>query len=88
MTRRIFSAQNKRMSLIVRCPYCGGNSVFSSENRFRPFCSERCKMIDLGLWADEAFKIPVADQTPQEEDFEEASELNDEDSNSEDNQHN
>jgi hypothetical protein len=34
-------------------------------NPFRPFCSERCKMIDLGAWAGEEFRIP-ADKKPEE----------------------
>ena len=42
---------------IVRCPQCGGNSVWNSANKFRPFCSERCKLIDLGAWASESYKI-------------------------------
>ena len=31
--------------------------VWTRENKFRPFCSERCKMIDLGHWATEAFRV-------------------------------
>jgi uncharacterized protein len=42
---------------IVVCPTCGGDSVYSSTNAFRPFCSERCKGIDLGAWASESFKL-------------------------------
>jgi len=42
---------------IVTCPNCKGASVFSSENAFRPFCSERCKLIDLGQWATESYTI-------------------------------
>ena len=34
--------------------------AWSSENRFRPFCSGRCKMIDLGQWATEAYRVPQA----------------------------
>jgi uncharacterized protein len=30
----------------------------SSANRFRPFCSERCRMVDLGTWADEGYRVP------------------------------
>lgn len=41
----------------VLCPRCRKISEFSSENKFRPFCSERCKMIDLGAWANDAYKI-------------------------------
>jgi uncharacterized protein len=47
---------------IVRCPQCGGDSVYGPENPYRPFCSERCKNIDLGAWASESFRVP--DETP------------------------
>lgn len=43
----------------VTCPSCGGPSVYSPQNAYRPFCSERCKNIDLGAWANEAFAIPT-----------------------------
>lgn len=42
---------------IVICPSCGGDSVYSNVNAYRPFCSERCKGIDLGAWASEGFKL-------------------------------
>ena len=45
---------------IVRCPQCGGDSEWSVNNAFRPFCCERCKLIDLGAWASEEHKIPVS----------------------------
>jgi endogenous inhibitor of DNA gyrase (YacG/DUF329 family) len=57
----------------VRCPQCGVASVWDVGNQWRPFCSERCKMIDLGAWASEAYRLPVqetadplspADDTP------------------------
>lgn len=41
----------------VRCPTCGGPSVYAPSNAFRPFCSERCKNIDLGAWASEAYRV-------------------------------
>lgn len=41
----------------VRCPQCGGPSVYAASNRFRPFCGERCKQIDLGGWANEEFSL-------------------------------
>ena len=47
---------------IVRCPACGEGSVYSPANPFRPFCSERCKMMDFGAWASESFRVP--DETP------------------------
>ena len=47
---------------IVRCPACGGDSVYAPTNPFRPFCSERCKGMDLGAWASESFRVP--DESP------------------------
>lgn len=42
---------------IVRCPACGGDSIYAASNPYRPFCSERCKGIDLGAWASEGFRV-------------------------------
>ena len=39
--------------LMVTCPPCHKRIEYSSANPFRPFCSERCKLIDLGAWASE-----------------------------------
>ncbi len=44
---------------LVRCPQCGGESVWSADNPARPFCSQRCKLIDLGAWASESYRVPV-----------------------------
>ena len=41
----------------VKCPKCGKERVWEG-NKWRPFCSERCKMLDLGSWASERFSIP------------------------------
>lgn len=49
------------MARIVNCPQCGKPVVFDKANRWRPFCSERCKMIDLGAWASESYRIPLAE---------------------------
>jgi endogenous inhibitor of DNA gyrase (YacG/DUF329 family) len=56
----------------VKCPRCGKPSLFTAENASRPFCSERCKLIDLGQWAEEKYAIPTkpavdADSEPEEE---------------------
>ncbi|MBM3339614.1 MAG: DNA gyrase inhibitor YacG [Betaproteobacteria bacterium] len=48
----------ERKTLIVACPKCGRESVYASSNRFRPFCSERCKLNDLGDWASERYRVP------------------------------
>lgn len=45
---------------IVRCPTCGGDSIFAPSNQWRPFCSERCRQIDLGAWASESFAVPAS----------------------------
>ena len=44
--------------LLVACPTCKKLIEYSINNKFRPFCCERCHMIDLGDWANENFKIP------------------------------
>jgi endogenous inhibitor of DNA gyrase (YacG/DUF329 family) len=43
----------------ITCPHCGKKNTWSSENLARPFCSQRCKLIDLGEWAEEKYKIPL-----------------------------
>ncbi|WP_348946012.1 DNA gyrase inhibitor YacG [Chitinibacter sp. FCG-7] len=48
----------------VKCPTCGQLSPYSPQNAFRPFCSERCKLIDLGEWASESYRIPDNSQSP------------------------
>jgi endogenous inhibitor of DNA gyrase (YacG/DUF329 family) len=53
---------------MVACPHCGKGSVWTEANRFRPFCSERCKLIDLGQWASEGYRIPTATQPEPEPD--------------------
>jgi hypothetical protein len=42
----------------VHCPTCDKRVVWSEQQRWRPFCSERCKLIDLGAWFDENNRIP------------------------------
>ncbi|MCW5627007.1 MAG: DNA gyrase inhibitor YacG [Burkholderiales bacterium] len=49
---------------LVACPRCGVSAPWSTTNPWRPFCSERCKTIDLGAWASEAYRIPVDEPDP------------------------
>jgi|TARA_B100001059_G_scaffold235716_1_gene282429 hypothetical protein len=42
----------------VDCPTCGSKVEWSTKATYRPFCSERCKLIDLGEWANEEKAIP------------------------------
>ncbi len=51
----------------VRCPGCGGASLYALSNPHRPFCSERCRAGDLGAWASEAYAVaakPSEDKDP------------------------
>ncbi|MBI5410531.1 MAG: DNA gyrase inhibitor YacG [Nitrospirae bacterium] len=43
---------------MIRCPLCHRECSWE-KNPWRPFCSERCQIIDLGAWASERYRIPV-----------------------------
>jgi len=45
----------------VACPRCQKRVVWSNDNPFRPFCSDRCKNMDLGAWANEEYRIAHAE---------------------------
>lgn len=52
----------------VRCPTC--KRIVNSQSQLRPFCCERCKLIDLGRWLDGSYAIPgepVSEQEPEQE---------------------
>jgi endogenous inhibitor of DNA gyrase (YacG/DUF329 family) len=51
----------------VPCPRCGSAAAFSTDNKWRPFCSERCRLIDLGNWAAENYRVPEAPAKPDAE---------------------
>lgn len=42
----------------VDCPTCQRSIEWRTENTFRPFCSKKCQLIDLGQWANESHAIP------------------------------
>jgi endogenous inhibitor of DNA gyrase (YacG/DUF329 family) len=50
----------------VPCPSCKGPALYSADNPWRPFCSQRCRSADLGAWASEQFRVPA--QAPTEDD--------------------
>jgi len=50
----------------VRCPACGKQALYAPENPARPFCSPRCRSVDLGAWASESYR--VASDTPPDDD--------------------
>jgi endogenous inhibitor of DNA gyrase (YacG/DUF329 family) len=45
---------------IIRCPRCGGESVYAASNPSRPFCSERCRGDDFGAWASEGYRVAAS----------------------------
>jgi UPF0243 zinc-binding protein APL_0875 len=47
--------------LVVECPTCQKKVEWKSENKYRPFCSDRCHLIDLGEWANEEKRIPAVE---------------------------
>lgn len=52
---------------VVNCPQCGKAVEWIAENRYRPFCSERCQLIDLGAWANEEYRVPEEVPNPSSE---------------------
>ena len=53
---------------MVKCPTCGKETEYEG-NEFRPFCSERCKLLDFGAWADEKYAVPAESSHPSEEEI-------------------
>ncbi len=47
-----------RMQFVPRCPTCGRAANVDADNLFLPFCSERCRLIDLGRWLNEEHSVP------------------------------
>ncbi|MCT4705206.1 MULTISPECIES: DNA gyrase inhibitor YacG [Dryocola] len=43
---------------VVNCPGCGRAVIWNETSPYRPFCSKRCQLIDLGEWAAEEKRIP------------------------------
>lgn len=42
---------------VIRCPRCSQSCVYSPENEYRPFCSERCKTGDIAAWASDSYAV-------------------------------
>jgi endogenous inhibitor of DNA gyrase (YacG/DUF329 family) len=61
-------ATEMRQSAEISCPHCGKIVAWSAASLFRPFCSERCRLIDLGAWANDSHRIAGADLAPGDED--------------------
>jgi hypothetical protein len=50
----------------ITCPQCDKTLTWA-ENPWRPFCSERCKLLDLGKWASEEYRVPVSESEERQE---------------------
>ncbi len=46
------------MDRIIKCPICKKTVLYSVQNPHRPFCSEKCRLIDLGQWFEGDYCIP------------------------------
>jgi len=49
----------------VKCPTCGREIEWSDASLFKPFCSDRCRLIDLGAWLSEQRGVPAGAQEPE-----------------------
>lgn len=47
------------MTSVLQCPNCQKAVEWTELFPFRPFCSERCQVIDLGAWADDRYRVPA-----------------------------
>jgi uncharacterized protein len=47
---------------VVSCPRCGAPVPWTPDSRYRPFCSARCRTIDLGAWANEQYRVAAAEE--------------------------
>ncbi|AGH38208.1 DNA gyrase inhibitor YacG [Bibersteinia trehalosi USDA-ARS-USMARC-188] len=54
----------------VNCPTCKAEVIWSEESKYRPFCSDRCRLIDLGEWASESRSIAGSSDDLMTEDLE------------------
>ena len=52
---------------VVPCPSCGKPVEWGPQSVYRPFCSERCKIIDLGAWASEKYRVPAVEDKDEPE---------------------
>ncbi len=52
---------------IVPCPTCGREVLWTEDSPYRPFCCARCRLIDLGEWLDEGYRIADATDSPSDD---------------------
>ncbi len=67
MRSQLLKKPDSKLPITIRCPMCGSEVIYGSpdENPYFPFCSERCKLLDLGKWLEEDY---VIGQSPEDSD--------------------
>ena len=61
----------------MKCPTCGKSAEWQ-DNPYRPFCSERCKLVDLSRWVNEEYRVPgasVPERQPDTKEWDEEDEV-------------
>ena len=51
---------------VVTCPTCRASVRWTTASQFRPFCSSRCRLIDLGEWATGSYRLPEKEESASE----------------------
>lgn len=59
------------VTTVVNCPTCHKPVIWSEQSPYRPFCSKRCQLIDLGEWAAEEKRIPSSDDLSESDNWSE-----------------
>lgn len=54
------SNQQQKVCTMIKCPTCQKATLWQN-NPYRPFCSDRCRLLDLGCWAEEEYRVPAED---------------------------
>lgn len=67
MTPKTHTTQNIK-NIMAQCPQCKESTNVNTNNPHRPFCSERCKLIDLGNWASGSYAISSSEKDNSDED--------------------
>ncbi|MBX6421518.1 MAG: DNA gyrase inhibitor YacG [Nevskia sp.] len=63
---------HRSLPRVARCPRCGASTRLDPGNPWRPFCSRRCKLIDLDDWLSGRYALPVPESSPPSPDDEDA----------------
>jgi len=54
------SSNRQNVRTVIKCPTCQ-QPTWWQDNPHRPFCSHRCRLLDLGCWVEEEYRVPAED---------------------------